>query len=331
MRAATLIPLVLLASTASQPAATEPSPRTFQPAPGTAQAQQSSPVPPEQPEPPTAREPGVSPSDSPELTAVLRRAGEYVTEYERSFSDLVTEETYIQHVKPTLHRFGRKRTTRADLVFVRLAGEVPWASYRDVFEVDGRVVRDREDRLAELFMNPRSDAHEQARRLLAASAAYNIGPVVRTVNLPTLPLLFLLPRNQGRFAFWLGARRTIAATEAVEVVFRETSRPTLVRGPYDGDLPTTGRFWVSATHGTVVRSEVEFDFGPKTEAGVTADYRPEPALAMWVPTEMKELFAEVRSGKVPTFPQPFEGVARYGKFRRFSVSTQESVRVPPPR
>jgi hypothetical protein len=150
---------------------------------------------------PTADQPAASPPVLPtysaELAELLRRLGDYVAEYERSFSDLVAEETYAQRVAPwawTEDARGRqvmvkactvcKRTTRADLVFVRLTGEVPWASYRDVFEVDGRRVREHELRLVKLLSNPSADAQEQARKLLEASATYNIGPVKRTVNLP---------------------------------------------------------------------------------------------------------------------------------------------------
>ena len=277
---------------------------------------------------------------STELAELLRRVGEYVAEYERSFSDLVAEETYAQRAAgwkydETLKGVVRactvcKRTTRADLVFVRLAGEIPWASYRDVFEVDGRKVREHDQRLVKLLSNRSADAQEQARKLLEASAAYNIGPVKRTVNLPTLPLLFLLPRNQERFEFRLGGRRMIGTTEAVELVFRETSRPTLVKGPWNADLLAQGRFWVNAARAAVVRSEVEFDFGAEAEARVTTDYRPEPALAMWVPAEMRERFADVPNAKVKTFPAPFNGVARYERFRRFTVSTEEQVALPQP-
>jgi len=80
----------------------------------------------------------------------------------------------------------------------------------------------------------------------------------------------------------------------------------------------------------VVRSEVEFDFGVEAEARVTTDYRPEPALAMWVPAEMREHFADVPRAKVKTFPAPFKGVARYERFRRFTVSTEEQLALPPP-
>jgi VWFA-related protein len=314
--------------------------------------------------PPAARGPDPAALYGPELVQALQRAGDYVVEYEQGFHYLVVEETYTQDLEITVQRTERpgphgelsldpsqhtdedrrrhltrvrvtekdhkKQTTRADLVFMRLAGEFPWASYRDVFEVDGRPVRDHMERLVELFSKPRPDAHEQAKRLLAASAAYNIGPVNRTVNLPTLPLVFLLPDNQPRFEFRLGERKTIAATEVVELGFREMSRPTLVRGSGDSDRPAKGRFWVSPSRGTVVRSEVEFDFGPEAKARVTADYRPEPALAMWVPSEMREEYADVEGAKQRTFPDPFKGVARYGRFRRFTVTTQEGDAVAKP-
>jgi hypothetical protein len=208
------------------------------------------------------------------------------------------------------------------MVFVRLSGEIPWASYRDVFEVDGRKVREHEQRLVKLLSNPSADAQEQTRKLLAASAAYNIGPVRRTVNLPTLPLAFLLPRNQQRFEFQLAARRMIGATAADELIFRETLRPTIVKGPLDADLPAQGRFWVNATQGAVVRSEVEFALGSESKAGMTTDYQPEPSLAMWVPTEMRERYG--------TSQGPLEGVAHYERFRRFTVSTEEEVALPKP-
>ena len=270
----------------------------------------------------------------PELLQVLQRAGGYVAEYERSFKDLVVEENYKQSVAPRLKGDltvmvpARTQATKAELVFVRLAGEFPWASYRDVFEVDGHKLREADQRLVKLLSTPQPDAQEQANSLLAASAAYNIGPVKRTVNLPTLPLVFLLPDNQPRFEFRLGERKTIATAEAIELAFRETSRPTLVKGPGGADLPVKGRFWVSPTRGSVVRSEVEFDFGPEADARVTTDYRPEPTLAMWVPSEMREEYADVKGAKVRTFHSAFKGVALYGKFRRFSVSSQETVAVP---
>jgi hypothetical protein len=45
---------------------------------------------------------------------------------------------------------------------------------------------------------------------------------------------------------------------------------------------------------------------------------------------MRERFADVPRAKVKTFPAPFNGVARYERFRRFTVSTEEKVAPPPP-
>jgi hypothetical protein len=283
---------------------------------------------------------------------VLERVGEYVLEYEDAFSNLVAEETCTQKVelqfqktyyttapsndragqRPTAVQYTEKkveqRVTRADLVFVRLTGVIPWASYRDVFEVDGRKVRDHEERLLEFFTKAHVDAHQRAQELLLASARYNIGPLVRTTNLPTLPLVFLLQPNQGRFRFELGGRHTVANTEVVELRFTEVMRPTLVKGPEGVDLPTAGYFLVNPRRGTVVRSVVRFDFGPEHEGRVTTVYESKQALAMWVPVEMKERYADMPNAKVRLFHPPFESEARYGNFRKFSVSTEEKVASP---
>jgi hypothetical protein len=58
-------------------------------------------------------------------------------------------------------------------------------------------------------------------------------------------------------------------------------------------------------------------------------HHPEPALAMWVPPEMREDYSDAPRGEgVRTFPNAFKGVARYGRFRRFTARSQETVTVP---
>ena len=73
--------------------------------------------------------------------------------------------------------------------------------FRDVFEVNGRPVRDRDLRLQALFLDEVRLAVDQALEISQESARYNIGQVKRTVNLPTIALSFLHPLNQHRFAF----------------------------------------------------------------------------------------------------------------------------------
>jgi VWFA-related protein len=267
-----------------------------------------------------------------ELKRLLERAGRYVVGYEQAFRDIVAEEAYSQLVYARSERDrggGQRRTTRADLVFVRLENDFLWGSFRDVFEVDGHAVRDRDERLQKLFLSPTSSGLERAREILEESAAYNIGPAVRTINLPTLALAFLHPQNQWRFAFERGGHRTVAGVEGAEIRFEETARPTMVRGEESSDLPAKGRFWVDPNEGTVLRSEVRFLFPPaRATASVTTEYRPEPALALWVPSEMREEYADTPGSTWTFFKRPSEATAHYSNYRRFGVAIEEKATLP---
>ena len=280
------------------------------------------------------------PPVSADLVPVLERTAGYVLDYERAFDDIAAEEVYSQWTAP-LRRTATtgppllctasscQRTTRADIVFVRLGGEVPWVTFRDVFEVDGQKVRDREGRLEAVFgaSSPASGA-QRAQAILHESARYNIGPAVRNINLPTLALAFLYPRNQHRFAWKGGGTRRFSTVEGLEVEFEETARPTLVRNDERGDLPARGRFWIGPARGTVLRSETTFRFEPaRARAYVATQYRAEPRLAMWVPAEMREEYEDLTGA--PVFHSPSKATARYTNFRKFTVTVEdETARLP---
>ena len=224
----------------------------------------------------------------------------------------------------------QRRVTRADLVFARLAGDIPWGLFRDVFELNGKKVRDRDERLQKLFQQPSPSALQQARRILEESARYNIGGAWRTLNLPTLPLLFLHARNQGRFAFGLGKTRRVAGVETVEVRFEELARPALVTDASGGDLPAKGRFWIDPQRGTVLRSEVVFRFEPDlAEGSIQTEYQRQQRLGIWVPSEMKEKYEDLRGARRAVFRSPTQAEARYSNFRQFSVTTEEKATLPP--
>ena len=70
-----------------------------------------------------------------------------------------------------------------------------------MFEVDGQPVRDRSERLMKLFVQPSSSTADQVERIVIESARYNIGNVLRTINVPVFALLILDPANQPRFMF----------------------------------------------------------------------------------------------------------------------------------
>lgn len=274
----------------------------------------------------------------PELIALLERASRYVVDYQETFSNLVAEEHYTQIAGGTGQGFtqtatapvrladgSQMQTTRADLVFVRLAAETPWGLFRDVFEVNGNRVRDRDERLEEIFLKASPSALDQARRILEESARYNIGPW-RTVNLPTMALMFLHPRNQGRFSFEKGGRRRIGGFEGVEVRFQEVERPPITTDSMGGPVPADGRFWIDASRGTVLRSETRYRFEPNRATGfVATEYRNEPRLGIWVPSEMKERYRDADGTRDPVFRHPAEATARYSNFRVFRVTTDDQV------
>ena len=88
----------------------------------------------------------------PSLAELLRSAGEYVFGYEHAFSAAVAEEVYVQRLRASPSGpVQETRSLSSDVVFVRAPGTVlPWWLLRDVYEADGRAVRDRQRRLEKL-------------------------------------------------------------------------------------------------------------------------------------------------------------------------------------
>jgi hypothetical protein len=285
--------------------------------------------------------PSAPPPVPADLVPVLEQAARYVLDYEQAFHDIAAEESYTQWAQwqdapvagpPLSCTSFCRRLTRADVVFVRLGGAVPWGTFRDVFEVDGQEVRDRDARLETLLSasSPASVA-ERVRAILDESTRYNIGPAMRNINFPTLSLTFFHPRNQHRFAWKRGGTRRFGTVQGMEVEFEEVARPTLVDQDGQGDLPAKGRFWIDPARGTVLRSETKFRFEPaRAQAYVATEYRAEPKLAMWVPSEMREEYADMPGTPMPVFRSPSEATARYSNFRKFTVTIEDATATLPP-
>jgi hypothetical protein len=254
------------------------------------------------------------------IEAVVRRAGEYVTRFVQAFSNVIMEEHYVQNVAagvPSgLLRSGGQRDLRSDLLLLRVGGEFEWRPFRDVFEVAGRPVRDRAERLTKLFLQSPVLALEQAQRIAQESSRYNIGMVDRTINTPMHTLLFLQPLLQRRFRFTLDERDDTSPENVWIVKYEERVRPTLIRGDRDTDVPVSGRFWIDADSGCVVRSELVAVTGAST-ARVTTTFEPQATDGIAVPVEMREEYQLQRSRVTAT--------ATYSRIRHFGVSTSTNV------
>lgn len=260
-----------------------------------------------------------APTPDPVLATVLEKAGDYVVGFAEAFRDVVVQETYLQWMANS----GAPRRSKADLVYVSIPGAISWTCFRDVFEVNGQPVREHESRLEKLFLaESRASAIQKADAIIIASAQYNLG-ARRTVNVPTLPLLFLHPENQHRFRFERKGRRHFGDRDAVEIALHEVVQPTLVNDGERGSVPATGRVFVDPRDGVVLRTEIHLN-PSRTIAYLVTDYRFDAGLGIWLPAKMTEQYRDPRNKAIDT-----EASARYAKYRRFGVTTEERVTLPP--
>jgi hypothetical protein len=284
-------------------------------------------------QPSTPLGPG-APARPPDLKAVLARAAAYVDEFRERLSGIVAEEHYVQRQVPG----DRRRELRSDLLLVRSNTTPHWIQFRDTFEVDGTPVRDRADRLTALFLQPAASARAQAERIGDESSRYNLGPVLRTINVPLMPLMFLERDIQPRLRFSRvadadakvapldGAAEGLfrVTTEVWVIRFEERQRPTIVRDPIRrGNVPAQGRFWIEPQTGRVLMSEMRATH-PEVRAEITVSYQSEPLLGLLVPIAMHEVYRETR----PRALGRIEATATYGKFRQFQVHIDQDVDLP---
>jgi len=271
---------------------------------------------------------GAADPPDPVLHAVLKRAGDYVIEFERQLSGVVAEETYVQTSigasgAPIMP--GGRREMKSDLLMVKPIGSSRYLAFRDVFEVDKREVRDRQDRLMKLFVEPSASTADQVRAIVAESTRYNIGRVYRTINLPPFALLLLDPATQPSFKFkTTNNRRSELAISSpppdatLVVAYEETARPTIIQNRERGDMFAHGRLWIEPASGRVMMTELVAD-NSDLSAVVDVLYREEAGIGPPVPIEMRERYLRRRDGSRT------EGVATYGRFRQFQVKVDEKI------
>ena len=318
--------------------------------------QAAAPIPPAPPErtsmspavpevPITASNRAVSDAGAPPAT-LLQRASEYVNVFQRTFSNMVLVERYVQLIRPWSgdspvplqdpelewreHPQGsrrsqtgiRRRQLLSDLLLLQPTDDT-WIGYRDVAEVDGTPVRNRTVRVERLFLSDPEKGRQQLQRIATESARYNLGPS-RNINLPTFPLQLLQPGNLSRFEWTAAAtgRTEDDPADCALIAYRELGNATMVRTDGGFNVPMTGQFCIEPETGRVWRATVRFRqpladvdaafevrFRAMRESGVLA---PESAWE-W------SLSHEPGLGR----PLMAEGLAIYSDVRRFNVITEE--------
>jgi hypothetical protein len=273
-------------------------------------------------------------AQDPTFDVVMSRAADYVARYQAQLRGLVAEEHYRQNMmsmasgrsvgpgaRARQSREGRE--LKSDLLLVKTGDENVWMQFRDVFEVDRKPVRDRDQRLYKLFIEAKADARKQAETIQQESSRYNLGPLMRTINVPILALLFLERNVQPVVTFRQGKAGNVKRFDSLAdagaiwmIEYREEQKGTMVKGANNKDIPSHGRIWLDSTNGRVLQTELISE-DTDLRADINVLYKTEPGLDLLVPGEMREVYLIRRN------ETRIDGRATYGRFRQFTVTTTE--------
>ncbi|OFW46488.1 MAG: hypothetical protein A3J29_19400 [Acidobacteria bacterium RIFCSPLOWO2_12_FULL_67_14b] len=268
------------------------------------------------------------------FTTIIGSAMRYAIDYEQKFQLLVAEETYVQELQRPPNpgdnlsqrnpgggmRAGGAVTRlvlRSDFMLVQLGGDGEgWMPFRDAFELKGAKLRERDDRLLKLFQSGDPKRFEKAAEFTEATAKHNLGNVARTINIPTLALMFLHPRVNERFEFTDEGEETMAGRVLRRAAYREAARPTLIKTTRGRNLALTGRIWIDPFTGTVVKTELNAA-DPAVRCAITVTFRKDDALDFWVPVLMEEYY------KAALGLDEILATATYSNVRRFLKPASE--------
>lgn len=276
----------------------------------------------------------LSMAQGPTLADVLARTAVYVTDLHKNLALIVANEDYQQVRRgygvsspdlPAGYEASGvvRRQVRSEFALLAVPDGKTWLWYRDAYEVDGKTLHDRTDRLQRLFMQTPATAAAQAQLLDQESARHNVGVIRRTFNVPIIALMFLTAETQAGFAFEKRGEKDFAGVKAWIVSYRETRRPTLVSTAKGEALPTRGEIWLDPENGRVLRTVMIIDvldafpdmkqrperYSAFPRIQIEVRFAEQQALKMWMPVEMKELYD--RGVEIVSC------VAKYSGFRRY--------------
>jgi len=246
--------------------------------------------------------------------ALLDRAVRYVQEYERQFSAVVCEEQQVQRTVRSDGRERKRRELLSDLLLVKAGDRT--VSFRDVISVDGKPVRDRQERLRKLFLEAPPAAMRQARAIADESARYNIG-FQRAVDALMVPLEILQPRSVSGFRF---------ASADRGLMFEEFSSPSLIRyrdGQGLHDMLLRGRLAIDADSGRLLGANLTAR-NSMFETTLDVRYVEDSKVGLLVPAEMQERYLRTAQPK----EDRLEVSSTYTNFRRFEVLVNERIELP---
>src|SRR5450756_44123 len=188
----------------------------------------------------------------PALPDVLQAAGDYLVQYSQRLGAVTAEEEYMQSDSSS-GQMGIPKRVNSEIVWVG-GGNGGVLGFRDVFAIDNKPVRQRDDRLLGLFKTPTASSIQQGQDMSDAAVHYYLSGSLQALDQPTLALEFLRKENQERSAFKLESVKTMNGAQVAIVRFNEHNTPRLV--PSEEGGPGVGKFWIDVATGAVRQTEL---------------------------------------------------------------------------
>jgi hypothetical protein len=251
-----------------------------------------------------------APGQQPDLAAVLEKAAARAAELAAPDRMLICEERYKQLLDRVRSLVGYdmsgpvgarsevsavgvdKREWVAELALLATPGNdeagFPWREFRDIYLVDGKPRREGVPRFARLAAQPPDVAGITALEWSQEASAYMFGRLLRAVDIPRAAQVVLHASNQRRFAFRKGGQKTIGGVKALEVKFRETASPTILRASGGADAASTGSFWIDPATGDVLLSVLKSADTKEIYDELTVSYARVPELGVCLPATLTE-------------------------------------------
>lgn len=244
-----------------------------------------------------------APADPPEVLRVRH----YLSSYQRAFAAVIADETTTQTVRRGAQPV-QTQTSRGEFFTTFAGSDGIWMSVHDVTEVEGRQVEDRVDLTTLLATrSPSAVGPELAR----ANARFNIGPILRNFNEPTLALQLLAPRMAGAISFSIERQRGLAAADAkLTIAAKLADRAPFVGSARGRRVSTRAIFIVEPDTGRILETSLSVDDG-EIEALLETEYARNERLELWLPAVFKETYTRRDESTMVT--------TRFSNYRRFET------------
>ena len=263
-------------------------------------------------------------------------------EYAKIFLNLVAEETKVIETIDSSGRLNKQREIVSDVVAYQLSRSsgAHTAELRDVRSVDGKPVKSRDKRILELIQQAgKTDSIEKEIALINRESLRYDGDY-RATNTTVYPGCFNL-RDHFRFE-WAG-RDQIGGSEVVVIDYREVGPSMATMSSEHKRMGLSaiflrGRLWLDATTAQLRQERCEIaGVHPAVSEPVTTvrlqrdNTHTDNSLGILTPKRVVIDYFQPRKtqkNQPPAFVPVSRTTLTYGRFRRFDVTTHQTIAPP---